>query len=598
MNIKRGDFKILEETIYSEETLSKIAENILRSKNKDRIIFNLIENIPWRNHNYDWNIGSLLQHFKSDDVINEFKKFDTIARFYNSIGLAWVFGEFEVSDRDVTEYLYGVVCNSSNSDAWWRAAFSIEKIGLDEAVNLLKRSLKRNKILSLEEYLVNINDKRSVIGILVLCNIDNIEKKIFPSIKDVFLTTDDVQTLNNCCWLIGRLKLIDQDIHQRLLELVKHSNYEIKYYTFFALEGNADELMRDTMEKALSEKDPLIRKMAARSLLNIGNEKSLPVLEKALLKESSDKVVSEISHSIHTLINPTNRKKLYIAIKSYKNENGMIIDESDKWYADPSIYHYFSEAEDPENICFNLIMRQIGDRRIINPIDIATGTGRMAWQILTKIDYNGSLFVLDNSEKMCEFVKKNIKRERKYTRKISIIQSATANASKAIKVKSNFIISCFGFPSKISNKTICMKELKSIYNLLSDDGYFYTIGWDERFNDELSRIWFKYIPDNICAKDFEEWRAKRSSRIQSPRNCGLKWFKRGIEVPLQFSSLSESAYTMGYLFGRDAAQYVVKNEKTEWTMSLGITCNSKKELKAIINQYEKRNRNFGRSSRQ
>jgi len=75
--------------------------------------------------------------------------------------------------------------------------------------------------------------------------------------------------------------------------------------------------------------------------------------------------------------------------------------------------------------------------------------------------------------------------------------------------------------------------------------------------------------------------------ISSPRNCGLKWAKKGILVPLQFSSLKEAAYIIGYLFGRDAAQYVVQNNKLEWTMLLGITHNTKKEIGEIIKIYER-----------
>ncbi len=95
-------------------------------------------------------------------------------------------------------------------------------------------------------------------------------------------------------------------------------------------------------------------------------------------------------------------------------------------------------------------------------------------------------------------------------------------------------------------------------------------------------MWFKYIPDSIRAPNFEEWRVSRSSRIISPRNCNLSWIKKGIIVPLQFSSIEESASVMGHLFGKEAAEYVIKNNKTTWSMSLGITCNTKKEILKII----------------
>lgn len=192
---------------------------------------------------------------------------------------------------------------------------------------------------------------------------------------------------------------------------------------------------------------------------------------------------------------------------------------------------------------------------------------------------------------MCDFVAKIIRRERRYTQKIRVLNSTIQGLSKQLpKNHSNLIVSSFGFPSRISDEELCIKELKAIHEVLSEDGLFFTIGWDETFNDELNRMWFNYIPDKIVAKDFEDWRQKRSGSIKSPRNCDLKWIKRGIHVPLQFSTIQESAHVMGYLFGRDAASYIIKNGKIEWGMSLGITCNTKSEIANIIKKYE-RNRN-------
>jgi hypothetical protein len=215
------------------------------------------------------------------------------------------------------------------------------------------------------------------------------------------------------------------------------------------------------------------------------------------------------------------------------------------------------------------------------------GTGRMLWQILDKLRFSGNLYGVDVSSNMCEFVKKNIKRERKYTQNIKIIQCSIKEAPKKIRAKSSFVISSFGFPSKITNRALCLDELRAVYEVLADGGDFFTIGWDESFNDELNVLWFKYIPDNIQANDFEEWRRKRSDFITTPRNCQLSWFKKGIQAPLQFSSLKEASYVMGNLFGRDAAQYIIQNNKMEWTMSLGITHNTKEELAAIIRNYER-----------
>lgn len=587
-HIRLNNLAALECQIYDEEILKLVSQKIVTSKQQNKYLSKLIDSIPGFSKNYDWNVGSILQHLEVKMIIDILKSTKPLSKLYGSIGLSWVLGEFKNTHPFIVDFLYSVIYNSNNSDAWWRAAFSLEKLGIDEAVNLLRRSLKLSNLKSLDYYLHHLEDKKSIICILIYSNVDNIEKKIYPQIKKNFLSATSCSVVINCCWLIGRLKLIDNEVFQKLISLMKHNNYELKYYTFFALEENATENMRLTLEKALFDQNALIRKMVARSLLSIGNEKSLEILEKALFQEKDHNVISEISKTIYALINPTEKNKLSIKIKSYKNENGMIIDDSDKWYQDPAIYNVFSEAEDPENICFSLICKKILHKQVNNPIDIATGTGRMIWQILDKMNFSGTLFATDVSAKMCEYTVKNIKRERKYTTTIKVIQSSTDQLDQNINIKSNFIISSFGFPSKIGSRDVCLQELKSIYNILSDDGLFFTIGWDETFTDELSTMWFKYIPDNIQARHFEEWRKIRSDSITSSRNCHLKWFKQGIQCPLQFSSLKEAADVMGYLFGRDAARYIVTNEKTEWTMSLGITCNTKKEIANIIKQYEKR----------
>ena len=73
------------------------------------------------------------------------------------------------------------------------------------------------------------------------------------------------------------------------------------------------------------------------------------------------------------------------------------------------IYNSFSEAEDPQNICFDLVKQYLKNKKIINPIDLAMGTGRYLFQIKNKLDYHGTLFGVDYSKDMCDFVEKRIK---------------------------------------------------------------------------------------------------------------------------------------------------------------------------------------------
>jgi len=296
-----------------------------------------------------------------------------------------------------------------------------------------------------------------------------------------------------------------------------------------------------------------------------------------------ESVIGELTKAIYSFKNPELRRISLLRKISTWNENGTIKDASDKWYGDPSLYHIFSESEDPENICFNIIQSIIQNIKVINPVDIASGTGRMAWQILDHLDFEGQIYCVDSSQKMCDFLELKAKRDSRATNKITIINNVTKETPKMLNgIKTSFIISGFGFPSKISDKKLVVEELRSITTILDEKGHFFTIGWDETFNDELNEMWFKYIPDNIDANNFEEWRRVRSTLIESPRNCKLTWIKKGILVPLQFSSIEESANVMGHLFGKEAAEYIIKNNKTDWSMSLGITHNTKEELLKIL----------------
>lgn len=582
-----GNIKLLNKEIFSEEKLLKISEKINQLSNRSDFIENLVLSIPKFGRYYDWNVGSIIRHFESSLIILILKSVDDWSHFYNSIGLVWVLGEYNNRHPLVIQFLYNALQKTKNSDVWWRSAYSLEKLGIEDSVNLLKRSLKNYQLNDLSYFLDNIGDKKSIISILILSNTDNIEKEIYPRIKEIFLSTNNSSKIVSCCWLIGRLKLIDDDILKKLVKLINSNDYEIKYYTLFALQDNSPESLIPILTRAIDDSDPLIRKMATRGLVTSNNDSCLSILKARLKIETDEAVISEITKAIYSFKNPHNRNKLLMELKSYKNENGLIFDETDKWYQDPAIYHIFSENEDPENICFDLIMSEVSGKKIINPIDLATGTGRMLWQIMNKVVYDGTLFGVDLSSKMCEFLEKNIKRERMYTNRIKIVSSSIKEAPNKISEKSNFIISSFGFPSKISNPSLVMEELKAVYDLLSNDGKFFTIGWDETFNDELNEMWFNYVPDKILVDNFEDWRRERSVLIKTPRNANLTWMKKGISVPLQFDSLKESAQVMGYLFGRDAAQYIVKTGRLEWSMSIGITCNTKKEIAKILEKYER-----------
>lgn len=581
-----------QEVLFSEEQLLELAD-IIQKKESDLEVFTrqlLQLLIKDRNrHKYlDWNIGSTIQHFDPVIVVKAFKTLGESSHhyLYDSIGLSWVLGEFKIRDKFVLEFLQKVMEESRDSDVWWRAAFSLEKLGQGDAIHHLKKSLKSKGIKSIDYYFNAIEDKESIIGILLLSNNRNIKEVIFPKIKETFLRSNDEGTLISCAWLLGRFRLFDKELISKMEYIIeKNENYELVYYTFFAIFRSNMPAFLPIYKKYLTCQDALLRKMAIRGISYLEGSDISSILEEALDKEENENVISEICQALYRINN--NQIRIEVALqKSYCNiENGLIIDDSDKWYADPSIYEIFSKSEDPNNICFEAILRVVKSRlkEIENPIDLACGTGRAIDFFIDKIDYKGNFYAVDRSPEMLNYLQKKMDRRHLYTHTIEYQQIELAKL--ALPVRSNFIISSFGFPSKFTDRKQCMLELQRINDILMPGGLLVTLGWDETFNDELNNFWFQHIPDDINAKDFEVWRLQRTEKFKSPRNCYLTWYKKRILVPLLFSSVNESAYVMGYLFGRDAAEEIIKTNRTRWQMSLGITINTKEEISSILKKY-------------
>lgn len=153
--------------------MQAIAVHIRSFRYLDYLALQLIEALPAHNRNYDWNVGSILQHLDMETVLSALARAQSPERLYDSIGLAWVLGEFRSRNRIIVDFLRNIVYRSSDSEAWWRAAFSLEKIGVEDAVNLLKRSTKADALQPLQYYLDRLEDKRSIICILILSTSDN-----------------------------------------------------------------------------------------------------------------------------------------------------------------------------------------------------------------------------------------------------------------------------------------------------------------------------------------------------------------------------------------------------------------------------------------
>lgn len=585
--IKKSRNTLLSKEKINENDLLIIAKELQKDSNFDvMFLINIIlhNNI---NENCDWNIGSILQHFDYNDIIRALSTVKSNQRgyLYDSIGFCWVLGECPYKNEQVIEFLYEVINNARNPEAWWRAAFALEKITGKNAINNLKRSLKNNEICSLDESLDDLTNKKNIINILLNANNKEIRDIIYPFLKDKFNNSENEKELINIVWLLGRLRLYDEEMLAKSIKLLETtSSYETKYYILQAMIDDPKPLYLSSFNRVLNSDDILIKKMAIFGLGEIGTDSEAQELEKLLESETNTSIISAITRSIYKIksnyfIESRNYMKKYMV-----NENGLIGDDSDKWYADASIYNIFSEAEDPQNVCFRLIFNNILAKKmnIVNPIDLATGTGRAAKYLLNNIQYQGTLYAVDYSQQMLDYFQRTINRQKYYVKNIELVHSKIQDFTIPNDEKSSFIISSFGFPSKISDRERCTLELENVYNLLSDDGVFVTLGWDETFNDDLNNMWYKYIPDNIRAFNFEEWRIVRASSIEDARNCGLTWYKKNIKVPLLYDTLEESINVMGHLFGRDAALDVLKNKQTMWWMSMGITMDDKNSLSKIL----------------
>ena len=581
--IKREKYNLLSKKKIDESDLLKIATLLKKDGNFDvSSIINIIlhNNI---NENCDWNIGSILQHFDYNSIVKVLSGIKATQRgyLYDSIGFCWVLGEFPYKNEQVIEFLYEVINNGRNPEAWWRAAFALEKITDKNAINNLKRSLKMTDTADLTESLEDLTNKKNIINILLNANNKEIKGIIYPALKDKFNKSTNEKEIINIVWLLGRLRLYDHDMLEKSVNLLETTDsYETKYYILQAMIDDPKKIYLETFRKALHSGDILIRRMAIKGLGELGSDDDISELDKMLEDETNSSIISAITEAIYKIKDNYFVKQRNYTQKYMVNENGLIGDDSDKWYADASIYNLFSEAEDPQNICFKLIFNRILSKKlnIVNPVDLATGTGRAAKYLLNNINYQGTLYAVDYSQQMLDYFERTINRQKYYVKNIELVNSKIQDFKIPNDAKTSFVISSFGFPSKISDKERCMLELQSVYDMLSDDGVFVTLGWDETFNDDLNNMWYKYIPDDIKALNFEEWRNIRASSIKDARNCGLTWYKENIKVPLLYDTLEESINVMGHLFGRDAALAVLKNRQTMWWMSLGITWDDKESL--------------------
>ena len=265
--------------VIPEDILKKIAEKLLMSgisiDNVTDNLFSILISPGGDKKTTDWNVGSIIQHLPFEaisDSISRHQKTGKIKFLQNSIGINWALGEILNFDPVIVNFLNDTVCSASNSEAWWKAAFSLEKLGVDNAISLLKRNVKSydgSPPHDISHYIAKIEDKKSVICLLLLSTTDNAQKRLYPELRKKYLDTNPNETLSliNSAWLLARLHLIDDEILAKMIEQIERAtDYELKYYLFSALQEYATDTYASALMKFTRSDDPLIRRMAIRGL--------------------------------------------------------------------------------------------------------------------------------------------------------------------------------------------------------------------------------------------------------------------------------------------------------------------------------------------
>jgi HEAT repeat protein len=584
--IARGDWSSLRRMRLTEDRLRRIAQQIQTHPETVSLQRKLLIAVPDENAHFDWNVGSLVPHWPPEvvaDIIGTISLDPSRERWYSAIGLTWALGELGSLDPRIIDFLQQAVHHQQTAaDAWWRAAVSLERLGVADAVDLLKASLRGQPTQSVGHYLGNLSDRRSVIGLLL-----TVEAAALPNVVASVrrcLSSGTRSERLNAAWLVGRLKLDSPEIINLMMARLADSDYEVRLYTLIGLRSLAAPITRFQFEGYLvTHNDPLFRREAAHALGAIASEDSVPVLKSALLAEREPRVTAAITRAIDAILGPQEHQVAVLRRTSDWHENGMIKDHSDRWYANPAIYHRFSESQDPNAIAAGIILARLAKHEIWNPIDLGTGTGKLAWLLLHHTTMQGRLYCVDQSEQMLAFLRARIQRQVRAQETIQTVHSRLADLPSTLAgIKSSLVVASFAFPSTVFDRELAFQELASVRSLLRDDGLFLTIGWDETFNDELNELWYRYIHTETPAASFEEWRRQRAKAILTARNADLTWIARRLRIPLRFASYLQAAEVMGHLFGRSAGERILEEHRTSWWMSLGITCDSAHGIDEIL----------------
>jgi HEAT repeat protein len=220
-------------------------------------------------------------------------------RHLNSTGLTWALGEMPNHRIETIHWLERVIVETKKSKTWWRAAFSLQKLGQGDAVERLMRDVGRTGLPSLAECLDDLGDERNMIAALIHANSSSeAMRSVAASVRESYLEAEDDPSLVNCAWLIGRLRIMDEEILERVRGLSIDPSHDVRYYALYALQNNSTPAGEDIAVRALDDADPLIRRIAVRVLGVIGTDTARLALLSLMRREHDPKVVSEAENQM------------------------------------------------------------------------------------------------------------------------------------------------------------------------------------------------------------------------------------------------------------------------------------------------------------
>ncbi len=583
--ILNREFSTLEkysfESALGTEGISRIADKIKNSLELyEPLIMGTLSHKDW----YDWNLGFLLRGLNFEKVTEILTANKNLLAKAESI--AWALGEIGSDDERIIDFLYNVCERCENYDAWWCAADALEKMKVCDSTDLKKRTLKGSNWDNLNYCFENLSERAAIIGILKQARLENTTKEIVPRCREKLKSLKHKE-VQNSVWLLERLRIDDKKTIQSLFSLyhkAEDKSHTLKPRIIEAFGQIASPQTREVLEDALlSAKYYRTRSYAAMGLGKIGDNRSGKKLRQALEREADDGVVGYITQALYNLEhkskNKINKKTQILRWP----ENGMIYDHTDDWYTNAEIYDKFSLSEDPLNISLDFALDKI-PCDFSQVADLGSGTGRFAIHIAENRPDVKKVFALDANENMHKFLKQKIQHRHGLKSKIKPIHQSIDKLPFPDS-SIDAIVSSWAFPSKMWHLETCLKQIEEVRRVLKPNGILLTVGWDETYRDELSELWYRFVPEpDFRRESFEEWRKRRKSKIISPRNCHLTFVKKNLKVPLLFDNAEEAAYVLGFLFGFTAGEWVTSQRRCEFSINVGITLDTREQLTDSISK--------------